>query len=257
MVYMEKALDKILAKSEAKTSILIKEIDTERVLYAKDIDTQVVSASIIKVPIMLGVLDLVCKKELSLDDTISISEAQLLEGSSIHCPNDYTIEELITWMIITSDNTATNALLRTYGMDYFNTYLGDVLKVKDTYIERYMLDSAAVASGLNNYTSNLDMFRIFKKLYCRQILDDKMCLLAQDILLRQRDFKKLLSGVYKSQPFAHKTGDLKHLQHDVGVLSKAVDYYIGVFTWDTPDVKGDRELMRNIGKVIFDGLNSI
>lgn len=254
---MNDILNELLSKTKSKTSILIKEIDTEKIWYKKDINIQVVSASIIKVPIMLGVLDLVSKGQISLSETITIREEDILKGDSIHKPNNYTIEELLTWMIITSDNTATNALLRTYDIDYFNAYIRDVLKAKDTLIERYMLDYDAIAKGLNNYTSNSDIYKIFKKLYKREILNDDMCQLAINILLRQRDFKQLLSNVYKPYAFAHKTGNLNHINHDVGVVSKGTHYYIGVFIWDAPDASGDKNLMNGIGKTIFDWIDNI
>ena len=254
---MIKEIDELLMKSSSKTSILIKEVDTERVWYEKDSTAQVVSASIIKVPIMLGVLDLVVRRVIRLEDTIRIDKEDILTDDSIGSPGDYTIEELVTQMIITSDNTATNALLRAYGIDYFNTYLRNVLKVRNTRIERYMLDYKAVAAGHNNYTSNLDMYKIFKKLYHHEVLDDDMCHLAKKILLHQQDCNHLLSGVAEGCAFAHKTGELDYLHHDVGVLSSNQDYYIGIFTWDTADIQGDKDLMGDIGKAIFDGLDKI
>ena len=68
-------------------------------------------------------------------------------------------------MIIESDNTATNVLLKYFGIENINNYIINALNVKNTYVQRYMLDEKAIKNGLNHYMSQKDMLNIFTLLY--------------------------------------------------------------------------------------------
>ena len=181
-------LDEKIKKSEENVSVLVKELNKSESVYEYHSKTKVVSASTIKVPIMLAVLEEVRQGNISLNDELLVKEEDVTYNTKVFENGEgyYSIWELINWMIINSDNTATNVLIRKIGMQKINNYILNVLKVKSTYLERYMLDKAAVEQGLNNYMSQEDMFEIFTKLFNKEILNNELCGKAIQVLYNQR-----------------------------------------------------------------------
>lgn len=78
-------------------------------------DEKFSTASLIKVPILVTVYDLVAKGQLSLDDPLTVLKIDQVPGSGIiqHLHNGITltVRDAAWLMIIISDNTATNLLL--------------------------------------------------------------------------------------------------------------------------------------------------
>ena len=140
------------------------------------------------------------------------------------------LRDLLRWMIIVSDNTATNALIRLLTMERINDFCAR-MGWKDSKVERLMLDFDAVKAGKNNYTSALDQFRMFRAIYQKSILTPELCDLAMDMLLGQRDCGDFLRYIPGPVKVAHKTGGLDFLEHDSGLffLGKAT-LYLGVFS---------------------------
>ena len=54
-------------------------------------------------------------------------------------------------MIIESDDTATIVLLKYFGIENINNYIINALNVKNTYVQRYMLDEKAIKNAINTY----------------------------------------------------------------------------------------------------------
>ena len=61
--------------------------------------------------------------------------------------------------------------------------------------------------------------------------------------------------IFEPIKFAHKTGSLDYLNHDVGVMNinnKMV--YIGISIYNSYNKKGNKKLIGNIGKKIYNYL---
>ena len=154
-----------------------------------------------------------------------------------------------------SDNTATNVLLKYFGMENINNYIINVLNIKNTYVQRYMLDEKAIKNGLNNYMSQKDMLDIFTLLFSRKILNNELCEKAINILYNQRCQDQIMRYIFEPVKFAHKTGSLDYLNHDVGVMNinnKIV--YIGISIYNSNNKKENKKLIGNIGKKIYNYL---
>lgn len=220
---------------EANVSLLVYDFTREETLLSFEAERRVVSASNIKTQIMLAALDSVQKGKLSLKQPVPVPCQEVLEDTEVfNCgQKDCALEELITWMIINSDNTATNVLIELLGMDAVNAYCAQ-LGLKATVLERKMLDWDAVKAGRNNYTSAADQLAAFSKIYHKSILTPELCDLALSILKRQRDYSMALRYLCSADiTFAHKTGGLAHLNHDAGIFYlPAHTYYFGCFVTD-------------------------
>ena len=255
-----KELDKMIDESGENVSVLVKEIGKKEDIYNYNSNVEMVSASIIKVPIMLAILENVRMEKIKLNDEILVKQEDILYDTEIFENGEgyYSIYELINWMIIKSDNTATNVLIKEFGMESINNYIINVLKLKSTRLERYMLDKTAIKNGFNNYINHEDMLNIFTKLFNKEILNKKLCNIAIEILYNQRCQNQIMRHIYQPVKFAHKTGTLDYLSHDVGVMNiNNRLFYIGVSVFNSKFKDGNKKLIGNIGKIIYDALVSI
>ena len=242
------------AETPAQVAVLMVNADTGEEMLALRKDERVVSASTIKVAIMLTVLDAVQKGEISLKQEICIPEEFILDDSSVfeYGEQKMTLDAMIKWMIILSDNTATNTLIRLMGMERINHYCLSI-GLKASRVERVMLDFDAVEKGFNNYTSAQDQCDMFLKILHKEVLTPELCEYAMDVLLSQRWKDDLTRYIPDNVKIAHKTGSLDNLDHDCGVFFlKDIRLYLGVFVWDAPDNKHAQRLIGRIGKRVYD-----
>lgn len=258
MEQLIKSLDTIIKESGEAVSILVKQIDNQECIYKYNSNQKLISASIIKVAIMLAVLEEVNKLNISLDNKILVKENDILSDTEVfeNGAGYYSLYELMTWMIIKSDNTATNVIIKKFGMEQINEYISNVLKLKSTRLERYMLDYNAMEQGLNNYTSQEDMLDIFTKLFNKSILTKELCDIAIEILYNQRLQNQITRYIYNPIKYAHKTGHLDYLNHDVGIMNiNDKFFYVGVSIYNSKHKDGNKKLMGSLGKTIYEHLS--
>ena len=235
-----------------QVSLLMTDLVSGKHYHSFQADTRVVSASTIKVPILLYVLDLVRLKRLSLDQRVPVPPEVILPDTKVFelgLP-DYSLWELLYWMIVESDNTATNLVLDLVDWEEMNTFFRNALGLTNTVCQRKMLDWEAVAAGKNNYTSAADQERIYWSLYRGLILDRPLQETALDMLRRQRSMDSFLRYIPQPVVVAHKTGGLDHVSHDAGIFEHFLHpFYLGIFTWDGPSLDGQPEQRRFIGRL--------
>ena len=242
---------KVIQKHES-INVMVKNITSDTILYNYQENNVFVSASIIKVPIMLAILNYVLNSDIKLDSYINIDKDDILSDNKCFKKEiyQYSIEELITWMITVSDNSSTNVLIKYLGFEKINKYFKEI-GLKDTKLERYMLDEEAINKGKNNYTSLNDMYKCFKYIINKEILTNEFCDLALSILYKQK-INNQINKYIRNIKFAHNTGSLEYLNSDVGIfeLNKQI-YFIGISVYDTPEKNGDRENVGRLSEIIY------
>ncbi len=241
-------INDIIKNSSGDIAVLVKDLKEDKVIFKYNEDKKYVSASIIKVPIMLEALSRVDLGEINLDDKVNISNDNKVDFSVITEQDlkECTFEELIEWMIISSDNTATNVLIDILGLENINDRIKK-LNMKNTLLERKMMDFKAIECGRNNYTSLKDMLTVMEGLYRKTIISPEVSLKAINILKNQRDNSMLKRYIMDNVTMANKTGELDNLNNDVGIFyTKNRDYFIGVFAHD---VKTNEDAYKIIGKI--------
>lgn len=112
-------IEKLIWDSNENISILIKDLSSGNEIYNLNSTEKLVSASTIKVPIMLAIFEEVKSGKVNLNDTILVTKNDILDDKEVfeNGENYYSINKLINWMIIELDNTATNVLLKYFGME--------------------------------------------------------------------------------------------------------------------------------------------
>jgi len=253
---MKQTITEILQNAPYKMHMFVKDCQTEQFFISEKLEDTFSSASLIKVPILLAVLHYLESNNQSLEQEMKIAPEAWVDFSVISEQRleHSTIYELLVWMIITSDNTATNVLIDFLGMDALNHYFRQI-GLKQTTIQRKMMDFTRLEQGFENTTSASDMALLFSRIYRRDLLSSAFSELTIDILSRQRIHESLSRYLVDDVKLAHKTGGLDSVDHDTGIVySSSGDYLIGVFVTEVTNNDYARQLIGRISKVVYEYL---
>ncbi len=157
-----------------------------------------------------------------------------------------TVKELLVYMMGSSDNSATNALLSDAGFDALNSFCKDVLGAKHTVIGRKMLDFEAEKRGEDNVTCLSDCLSAM-----RFILEFDE---GRDIMCRHKERERILRYIYAPDiEYYGKCGSIPNVYNEIAVLRRPGGEYVfaGVLSHNgtTCSVK---KLMGKAGLVALD-----
>lgn len=225
----EKIINQYEFKDNKKISIYLRMLNGEE-FYNTGENQIVNSASCIKVAILIAVLEKVKSGEINLNQVIDFKDKQLNDYNGIYSEikKVASLEELLTFMIIYSDNMATNVLIDLYGFEYYNDYFKKI-GLTNTVLNRYM---GSYNLNKENFTTQRDMYIVFRKIFNYEILDKKLCNIAQRILKMQRIKKISQRYIFQDIKVYHKDGALQYLglKNDCGVFEYNGNfYYFGYF----------------------------
>lgn len=251
---LENIVLKELKDKSAKVSVVMKDLVKNEWLIKFDENRVIPSASTIKILVMVEALNQVQKGIFSLDKKIKVKENDKVDFSIISelKIDEYTFLDLITLMIITSDNTATNILIDLLGYDKINQ-MANILDLKSTVLQRKMMDFQAAKEGKENLTSAMDMAIIMEKIYDKSILTEDMCRLMIHILSRQTQRDSLPRYIEDDIVIAHKTGELDKLNHDIGIFYVGdMEYLLGIFVTEAQHNLEAKQIIGRISRSIYD-----
>ncbi|NJN91081.1 MAG: serine hydrolase [Leptolyngbyaceae cyanobacterium SL_5_14] len=240
--------------------------DLDPGVYLFDLDTRAYldlngtatlsSASIIKVPVLVALLQEVDAGNIRLDESLTLEASDIAEGSGdmqYQPPGtQYSVLETATKMIIISDNSATNMLIKR---------LGGISSLNQRF-QAWGLTATAIRNPLpdlggENTTSPEDM----AKLLAAVTQGDLLSLRSRDRLLeimRRTETNTLLpAGLGEGAIVAHKTGDIESLVGDVGVIDMPSGrrYLAAVMVRRPTNDERAQELIREISRATYEYLN--
>lgn len=125
-------------------------------------------------------------------------------------------DTLAEWMMILSDNAATNLLLQALGLDTIQQWLQK--QAPQTVLARRMMDTEARAAGRENWTTPQDMLNIMQALVQQTWLSPEESQWTLDILHRCEDPEKIPYLFRAPVAVANKPGELPGLRADVGYV---------------------------------------
>jgi beta-lactamase class A len=170
-------------------------------------------ASAIKIPIAMEVFKQAREGKLKLTDMLWVEKKHQVAGSGIlfelgDKSSQMSVRDLCVLMIRLSDNTATNMLIDLVGMANINTTLSS-LGMKNTKVQRRMLDQVASARGDENLSTPAEAARIMETLYkgefvSRTVSDDILSILKKS----KGEAGAIQSGVPTDVPVAFKPGGI-------------------------------------------------
>ncbi|WP_180953630.1 serine hydrolase [Bacillus sp. T33-2] len=254
MIEFEESIINEIKKCKGRASIKLV-IDN----YILKVDSQepFPSASLIKIPILIAAYR---QKELGLLDhqrRITVAAGKTVGGAGVlqalSGNLSYTIKDLLTLMIIVSDNSATNLLINEIGMESINDCLVK-LGLAKTSLNRHMMAFAALQQGRDNYTCADDVVE------CLMTINNGM-FLSKDSrsemlnILQMQQFKDKLPALMDPGVVttANKTGELPGVQHDCAIIQcNDKTAIVAVLTDQLRSHEDGRQTIRKIGKLVFD-----
>lgn len=187
---------------------------------------QVISASMIKLAVMAAYLQAVDAGTINPQQALPLARMKIVGGTGkiqSERARTYTYDALCRYMIMYSDNTATNALIDALGVNTVNTRARE-LGCTQTTLNRKLMQ---LNTGVENYTSAADVSRLLCAFYTQTAASAGQCTKAMDFLLQQTDGDGIPQGLSGVQ-FAHKTGTLGGIRHDGGIVMARSPYTIVV-----------------------------
>ena len=181
------------------------------------------SASCIKIPIAMTLLKEIENNKNYLEEKHFVSKLDMVLGSGIiHELNEkeYSLKELLTAMLIQSDNTATNKIIDILGIAKINGTIKE-LKLKETTLKRKMMDFKAREKGLENFSSSFDLGRCLKILHQGSYLSRESSDFMINILRRSQSREKISFYIPNRDwnKIGSKSGSLDGIENDAALMN--------------------------------------
>ncbi|WP_258349194.1 serine hydrolase [Saccharopolyspora gregorii] len=189
----------------------------ERVPVLSGADREVHPASTIKVLVMISALRSVHDGLFTLDDQVPIPAERAGGSGVLHELSGVDrlgLGDLITLMIVISDNAATNAVIDAVGFPAIARCATD-LGCTATRVERRLMDVRA--PGRNTTTAH-DQARILDRLATARALPPDLTAHALRVLSRQQVRDRLPALLPAGVRCWNKTGEIAHSRHDVALI---------------------------------------
>ncbi len=250
------------------------------------------TASVFKIPVIVEFFRQVDAGKLSLEQQIILSERDKVAGSGILKELSeglpVTYKDLLSLMMILSDNTATDLVTEVVGFDNINAtmrklrlkethvtkycrqILFDVIGINDLSIEEMTLDvfqKAAIGRDYagswsletkdNDVTTPDEMNRLLELIVKGKAASRESCNKILDIMA------KCQTGNYRIPKYLplsklllqRKTGSIPGIRNDVGVITikeTGEQYAISCFTMEAEDVYAAEEVIAKVSKAVYD-----
>ncbi|MFN8343593.1 MAG: serine hydrolase [Spirosomataceae bacterium] len=227
------------------------------VAASRGAEEAVPSASVIKIPILVELMEQVHSGKMHLEDRYTLLAADKTGGTGVIAAyadgTQLTLRELARLMMVVSDNTATNVLIRKIGREKVNERM-KLLGLPGLQLNRIMMDTAAVARGINNYLTAKEINALLRLIYQKKLASPALCELMQTFLGQNEDKTTLPRFIPETTKIAHKTGVLAYVRGDAGIVFTPKPFIISVFVRGISTDKAE-EIIGKIGEICYQFFN--
>lgn len=239
-----------------KVTMAVESISGEK-LYTFRPEVTVPSASVIKIPILMELMEKAKLNQIDLDKIHTIKASDKAGDPSIigNMPDGtrISIRELAWEMIHSSDNTATNILIKEVGMEAVNQNLITLGSTK-TRLNRIMLDTLAVKQGRQNYVNVLEINDLLQKIYEKKVATPALCDEMIAILKNCRDRSTIPRNLPKDLPIAHKTGELSYVRGDAAIVYTKQPFIVSIFVEGFKEVSQAEQIIGDLAQICWENL---
>ena len=240
-------IERITRSVNAKWGIYIKCVETNEEI-AINADETMDTMSVIKIPLMAEVFRQIEAGKFALSDRVTLKESDKRPGTgvirSLDAGASLTIKDLITLMIIVSDNSATdmlfekvggvepvNKLMQSYGLTTIKATAPSDVWFKALRAEPDLWKFHTEGKTPYGLSSSRDMGRLLEKIHKGEAVSKQASEQMLQIM-RGQVYSSRLPKYVTGFRVPHKTGDfLPYIGNDVGILESANRHIvISVFT---------------------------
>lgn len=243
--------------------IYVKNLRTGRTVSI-NADTIFPTASIVKVPILLGIMDKIQRGELQYDSSLTYKDSLLYEGSDIlgsfKSGEKILLKKVIMLMLTTSDNTASLWLQSLAGKGTRINEILDSLGLKST---RVNSRTPGRENNRTQYgwgqTTPAEMGTIFEKIYRNEIFSAAACERMMRCLGRNYwDEDEAISQIPPTIEVFSKNGCVNASRSEVLLVNAPHNPYIFcIFTKNNKDISWTHEneawaMARKVSKLLWE-----
>jgi beta-lactamase class A len=189
--------------------------------FALNGDAAFPQASVIKIPIMVRMFMAERAGEFRFADKITLEPRDTVGGSGRiqnelkKGPVTLTVRELVSAMMVDSDNTATNWCIRAAGMARVNEMLA-ANGFRHTRLRRVMMDGEAARRDDENSSTPNEMARLVELIWRGRIADPQACREMLEIMKRVKG--QIREGLPEGVEAAVKPGGIPGVRAEAGVV---------------------------------------
>lgn len=203
------------------TAVAIQPLDGSEPIFHNE-HTPLIAASVIKLGVMLEAFRAFEAGELSKDEMFTVRDEDKMPSCGaltyMHKDVQATALDLVTLMIIVSDNTATNLLINRLGIESINRTLASY-GLDEIILRRRLFDAKSAARGIQNTVTAAGVHKFYmllmeEKLVSAQASREMLSILKNQRLKGKMPFFLSPLGIKT----AHKTGEDDGTTHDTGVI---------------------------------------
>jgi beta-lactamase class A len=265
-VALEARLGELARAHHGKVALYATQLNTGKTA-SLDPDAVVQTASVIKLTILFEAMEQVREGNARWDDKITLEPGDAVSGSGLllflDTPQTLTLKDILTLMIIMSDNTATNLAMDKIGLDAVNARIA-WMGLKNTHLYKKIGKPATEPMpedqpkfGLGKTTPR-EMAEVMERIgLCAldgpgrlragsgkalSASDEAICGVAMKMLRNQfyRDtiprYLEKLDATETGSGTASKTGSLNAVRADVAIVAgKTGPMVLSIFTYDNAD----------------------
>lgn len=270
-------LQQLIAGFKGHVALAAKNLQTGETIEIHG-EEKVQTASVIKLPILVETFYQFKANQIRPDRRLLLDNDNKVQGSGIlqDLSNGLILplRDALFLMIDLSDNTATNLVIDTVGIDAVNARMRDLELTNTRLFKKVFIPPPTPSIDEKKYglgvTTPDDMIRLLDMLARGELVDKSSSEAMISILKRQRDQDQIprfitydaLGVNSDGVQVADKTGALDDVRNDVGlVFTRKGTYAMAIFSWDSPDKRWTPDnaatlLNARIAKILFDHFES-
>ena len=253
------SLTEVTDAHHGKVALYAKQLNTGKTVSI-NADVPVQTASVIKLAILFEAMEQVRAGKAKWDERMTLAPGYAVGGSGIltffDAPLSLTLKDVLTMMIIVSDNTATDMAIDRFGVDAVNARIA-WMGLKETHLYKRIGKPATGPMpedqpkfGLGKTTAR-EMAAVMERIGRCELAgpddrelpgDEAICGVALTMLRNQfyREtiprYLETLDSTEKGSGIASKTGSLDAVRADVAIVAgKTGPIVVSIFTYDNAD----------------------
>lgn len=237
-----------LSTLNGEVGIYVKFLNSNSIFKYNE-NTQFWAASIIKIPLALTFFKALKTNNMEISDRLKISNDNFVDGSGIVKLLDKGLEltyrDLITLMLVVSDNTAANQIIDIIGWESVERYMKK-LGLNDTTFRHKMMIKAGRGP---NMTNPQDMAILLEMMYKKELLGSNEIL---EMMQEQLDRTRIPLYLPNDIKISYKNGSLSEAMHEVGIVYSKHPFIFCFFSDDQKDKRKTNEVLAKCAKYCFD-----
>jgi beta-lactamase class A len=257
----------MLKEQQGEFAVAFKDLSSDRQILINE-HLMFHAASTMKTPVMIEVYKQASEGRFNLTDSVKVTTEfkSIVDSTFSLSPDDdsehalyeiagkkTTVSDLVYRMITLSSNLATNILIDLVGAaNVTQTMRG--MGANEILVLRGVEDGKAYRAGLNNKTSAYDLMLIFEQLALGKAVSQTASQEMIDVLSAQEFNTIIPARLPKEVRVAHKTGWIKGLNHDSGIviLPDGRKYVLVILSHKLQDEKKAIDAMSDVSAKIYE-----